>query len=59
MIRDCGRMISVGGGALMAGERVLGALVKLTRTVTTLSIRPSAYLSACNKSALAGPVFVI
>jgi len=41
----------------MAGERVLGALAKLTGTIITLSIRSSAYLSACNKSALTGPVF--
>ena len=51
-------MISV-RGALMAGQRVLEALAKLTGTITTLSIRPSAYLSACSKSPLAGPVFVI
>ena len=51
-------MISV-RGAPKVEERLLGALAKLTGTLITLSIRPSAYLSACNKSALAGPVFVI
>ena len=46
--------------ALKAEERVLPALAKLTATISTLlSIGPSNYLSACNKSALAGPVFVI
>ena len=41
-------------------KKVLPALAKLTATISTLlSIGPSNYLSACNKSALAGPVFVI